>query len=162
MKLQSIITIGLLAGGVLCAQPPHNRATATPPTPAQMPQRETDRLTKFFTLTAPQQITVLGILTTADMGIQAITPQIQLLQTALVGAIKGNNGSISSIVAQISSLQEQEQVIRANAANQIYTTVLTATQQAQVGNGLGPLMGGWGPGFGGRGPGGIGPAGTRH
>jgi hypothetical protein len=67
---------------------------------------------------------------------------------------------ISSTLLQISNLEEQEQVIRANAASQIYTTVLSASQQAQVGTGLGPLMNGAeaGPGFGGRGPGGLGPA----
>ena len=127
-----------------------------------MAQRETDRLTRFFTLDAGQQSAVLGILTTADTQIQAITPQIQPLRTTLETAIKSNNqGMISSTLLQISNLEEQTQVIRANAAGQIYATVLNATQQAQVGNGLGPLMDGGpgpGPGPGGRGPGRFGPA----
>jgi hypothetical protein len=124
-----------------------------------MAQRETDRLTRFFSLDAGQQSTVLGILTTADTQIQAIAPQIQPLRTTLATAIKSNNqGMISSTLLQISNLEEQEQVIRANAAGQIYATVLNAAQQAQVGNGLGPLMdGGPGPGPGGRGPGRFGP-----
>lgn len=122
-----------------------------------MAQRETDRLTRFFNLDAGQQSTVLGILTTADTQIQAIAPQIQPLRTTLATAIKSNNqGMISSTLLQISNLEEQGQVIRANAAGQIYASVLNAAQQAQVGNGLGPLMDG-GPGPGGRGPGRFGP-----
>ena len=89
---------------------------------------------------------MLGILTTADTQLQALTPQMLPLRTALTAAIKSNNQAvISSTLVQISNLQEQEQVIRANAAGQIFTTVLTSTQQSQVGTGLGPLMGG-GPG----------------
>jgi Spy/CpxP family protein refolding chaperone len=131
------------------------RGPRTPPTPAQMAQRETQRLTRFFTLDAGQQSTVLGILTTEETQLQALAPQIQPLRTNLTAAIKSNSqGMISSTLLQISNLEEQEQVLRANAAGQIYA-VLNATQQAQVGKGLGPLMGG-GPGFGGRGPGGPG------
>jgi hypothetical protein len=152
---------------MLYAQGPYGRANATPPTPAQMAQRETDRLTRFFMLDAGQQSAVLGILTTADTRLQALTPQIQPLRTTLTGAIKSNNqGLISSTLLQLSNLEEQEQVIRANAAGQIYTTILNATQQERVGMGLGPLMeGGPGPGGGGqggRGPGGFGPTGPNR
>ena len=159
MSMGRFITIVLIAGSALYAQRPHNRANAvppTPPTPAQIAQRDTDRLTRFFTLTATQQSAVLGILTTAETQLQAITSQIQPLRTTLTAAVKANSqGMISSTLLQLSQLQEQEEVIRADAAGQIYATVLTAAQQMQVGNGLGPLMGG-GPGFGGRGPGGPG------
>jgi hypothetical protein len=154
-----LITIVLIAGSALYAQRPHGRANATPPTPptpAQIAQRDTDRLTRFFTLNAVQQSAVLGILTTAEMQLQGVTSQIQPLRTALTAAIKTNDQStISTTLHQITNLQEQEQVMRANAAGQIYATVLNATQQAQVGKGLGPLGGG-GSGPGGRGPGGFG------
>jgi hypothetical protein len=155
MNVGRIIRFLLIAGGISYAQPQHGFGPrsngGTPPTPAQMAQRETNRLTIFFTLTAGQQSTVLGILTTADTQVQALATQIHPLRTNLVAAIKANNATqINAILPQISNLQEQEQVIRADAAGQIYTTVLTATQQAQVGSGLGPLMegGGFG-GFGG-------------
>jgi hypothetical protein len=162
MSTGRILTIVLIAGSVLYGQRPNRRNTA-PPTPAQLAQRETNRLTRFFTLDTAQQSAVLGILTTAETQLQALTPQIQPLRTTLMAAIKSSNsqGVIGSTLLQISNLEEQEQVIRANAASQIYTTVLNATQQGQVGNGLGPLMNGGpgaGPGFGGRGPGGLGPA----
>ena len=153
-----LITIVFIAGSVLYAQRPRGQANTTPPTPAQIAQRDTDGLTRFFTLDAGQQSAVLGILTNAETQLQALTSQIQPLKTTLTAAIKSNSqGQISSTLLQLSNLQEQEEVIRANAAGQIYATVLTAAQQAQVGNGLGPLMGG-GPGPGGRGPGGFGPA----
>ena len=157
-----LIPIVLIAGSALYAQRPHGRANAvppTPPTPEQIAQRDTDRLTRFFTLTTTQQSAVLGILTTAEKQLQGITSQIQPLRTTLTSAIKTNNQSlISTTLPQISNLQEQEEVIRAYAAGQIYATVLTMAQQTQVGNGLGPLMGG-GSGPGGRGPRGFGPGG---
>jgi len=161
MSTGRLLTIVLFAGSVLYAQGPNRRANTvppTPPTPAQIAQRDTDRLTRFFTLDAGQQSAVLGILTTAETQVQAITPQIKTLRTTLTAAIKANNqGTISSTLLQISQLQEQEEVIRANAAGQIYATVLNTAQQTQVGNGLGPL---WTGASGGRsGPGGRGPRG---
>jgi len=153
MNVRRFLGFLVIAGGISYAQPQNGfgpgGAGGTPPTPAQMAQRETNRLTIFFTLAAGQQSTVLGILTTADTQLQAFTTQIHPLRTALVTAVKANNtAQIGATLLQISNLQEQEQVIRANAAGQIYTTVLTATQQAQVGGGLGPLMEAGGPGFG--------------
>jgi hypothetical protein len=157
MSMGRVFTIVLIGGSALYAQRPHGRANAAAPTPAQIAQRDTDRLTRFFTLNTGQQSTVLGILTTAETQLQGITSQIQPLRTTLTSAIKSDNQSlISSTLHQIMNLQEQEEVIRANAAGQIYATVLTTAQQAQVGNGLGPLTGG-GQGGGRRGPGGFGP-----
>jgi hypothetical protein len=151
MKMRHILITFVIAGGLIYGQGPRGSGTPrTPPTPAQMAQSETDRLTRFFTLTTTQQSTVLGLLTTADTQIQALTTQIKPLRTNLEAAIKANNQSvIGSTIQQISNLQEQEEVIRANAAGQIYATVLTSTQQALVGTGLGPLLGGGGPGPGG-------------
>ena len=48
---------------------------------------------------------------------------------------------ISSTLALISNLEEEEQLIRANTASETYT-ILMAAQQPQVGKGLGPLTGG--------------------
>jgi hypothetical protein len=154
MNMRRILTIVVIAGSALYAQrrgfePRGSSGTSTPPTPAQIVQRETDRLTRFFNLTTTQQGTVLGILTSAVTQTEAITAQIQPLRTTLVAAIKANNQSeISAIAPQISSLQGQELAIRANAAGEIYSTVLTTTQQAQVGSGVGPLLDG-GAGLGG-------------
>jgi Spy/CpxP family protein refolding chaperone len=152
-----IMTIALIAGSILYAQPPQSPVVSggdvTPPTPAQMAQHETDRLTQFFQLTPPQQTAVLGILTTANTQVQPLTAQIKPLRGTLTAAIKSNNqGLISSTLQQLSNLQEQKQLIRAKVAGQIYATVLTSAQQAQVGTGLGPLMreGPGRGGFGGR------------
>lgn len=93
---------------------------------------------------------MLGILTTSETQIVTLRSEIQPLQTTLVAAIKANNPTqITAALQQISPLQEQVQALQAGAAGQIYATVLTSTQQAQITNGLGPLMGGGG-GFRGR------------
>jgi hypothetical protein len=121
-------------------------AQASTLAPAQIAQEETNRLTRFFSLSSSQSA-VLGILTTADTQVQALQAQIQPLRTSLVAAIKANNATqINSILLQISPLQEQIDSARAVAAGQIYATVLSSTQQAQIPNGLGPLLGGGGPG----------------
>jgi hypothetical protein len=143
--MRRIMTIALIAGSILYAQPPQSQGSSggavTLPTPAQMAQHETDRLTRFFRLTPPQQTAVLAILTTANAQLQPLTAQVKPLRAALTAAVKSNNqGLISSTLQQLSKLQEQEQVIRAKVAGQIYATVLTSDQQAQVGTGLGPLM----------------------
>jgi len=143
--MRRIMTIALIVGSVVYAQPPQSPGfpdgSVTPPTPAQMAQLETDRLTRFFQLTPPQQTAVLGILTTANTQLEPLSAQIKPLRATLTAAIKSNNqGLISSTLQQLSTLQEQEQVIRAKVAGQIYATVLTSAQQAQVGTGLGPLM----------------------
>jgi hypothetical protein len=142
-----LLAAPMLIGAVLFAQGPgarrnFNGAAGTPPTPAQIAQRETNRLTRFFSLTSTQQSTVLGILTTADTQVAALQTQIQPLRAALPAAIKANNpAQINSTLQQISPLQQQMESIRAVAAGQIYATVLTASQQGQVANGLGPLLG---------------------
>lgn len=113
----------------------------TPPTPAQMAQNQTNHLTKFFSLTTAQQNAVLGILTNSDTQVSGLRSQIQPLHQTLVTAIKANNtAQITSTLQQIAPLQEQVESIQANAAAQIYAQ-LTAQQQSQIPNGLGPLMG---------------------
>lgn len=153
-----LLSVSLLLGPLVYAQGPGfhrnatNGTTATPPTPAQIAQGETNRLTRFFNLSSSQQSQVLGILTTAQTQISSIRSQIQPLRANLVAAVKANNPQqISVALSQITPLQEQVQNAQAVAAGQIYATVLNSTQQAQIPNGLGPLMGGGGPM--GRGPG---------
>lgn len=141
------LIIPMLIGAAVYAQGPGPRqsgsAGSTPLTPAQIAQNETNRLTRFFNLTTPQQSAVLGILTSVDTQAEGLQTQIQPLRATLVTAIKANNASqINSTLMQISTLQEQVDSLRANAAGQIYATVLTTAQQAQITNGLGPLMGG--------------------
>jgi|ERR1700678_1613412 hypothetical protein len=148
----AFLAIPLLCGSFLFAQGPgfYGHGSGTPPTPAQIAQNETARLTRFFNLNSTQQTAVLGILTTAEGQIVTLRSQIQPLRTTLVAAIKANNPTqITAALQQISPLQEQVEALQAGAAGQIYATVLSSAQQAQIANGLGPLMGGGG-GFGGR------------
>jgi hypothetical protein len=143
----AFLAVPLLCGTFLYAQGPgwHGHASGTPPTPGQIAQNETNRLTKFFNLTSTQQGEVLAILTAAETKIATLRTDIQPLETSLVAAVKANNSSqINSILLQISPLQEQIQALHAGSAGQIYATVLTPTQQAQITHGLGPLMGGGG------------------
>lgn len=130
---------------ILCAQGQgfHRNASGTPPTPAQIAQNQTNQLTRFFNLTATQQTAVLGILSPAETQIATVRTEIQPLRAALVAAVKANNPTqINTELQQIAPLQQQIDSIQAVAAGQIYATVLTSTQQAQIPNGLGPLMGG--------------------
>jgi hypothetical protein len=148
----ALLSIPLLCGTFLYAQGPGFHGNGTPPTPAQIAQNETTRLTRFFNLTSTQQSAVLGILTNSETQIVALRTQIQPLRATLTTAIKANNsGQINATLQQISPLEEQVQAAQASAAGQIYATVLTSTQQAQIANGLGPLMGGMGGGGGFRG-----------
>jgi hypothetical protein len=148
----AFLAVPLFCGAILFAQGPgfQGHGNGTPPTPAQIAQNETVRLTRFFNLNSTQQTAVLGILTTAEGQIVTLRAQIQPLRTTLVAAIKANNsGQITAALQQISPLQEQVEALQAGAAGQIYATVLSSAQQAQIANGLGPLMGGGG-GFRGR------------
>jgi septal ring factor EnvC (AmiA/AmiB activator) len=138
------LAAALLGGGVFYAQGQGFAERAdTTITPAQQAQNETNRLTRFFNLSSSQQSAVLELLAAADTQIAAIRTQIQPLHATLIAAIKANTPQeINAALQQISALQVQIESMRAMAAGQIYATVLTATQQAQIPNGLGPLMGG--------------------
>jgi hypothetical protein len=149
----AFLAIPLLCGTFLFAQGPgfHGNGSGTPPTPGQIAQNETTRLTRFFNLNSTQQSAVLGILTTAQGKIATLRTEIQPLRTTLTAAIKANNpNQIAATLQQISPLQEQIEVIQDGAAGEIYATVLSSSQQAQIGNGVGPLLGGGGGGFRGR------------
>jgi hypothetical protein len=149
----AFLAVPLLCGTFLYAQGPgfHRNASGTPPTPAQIAQNQTNRLTRFFNLNSTQESAVLGILTAEETQVVTLRTEIQPLHTTLVAAIKANNPTqINAMVQQISGLQEQIEAHHALAAGQIYATVLTSAQQAQLSNGLGPLMDVGGVGFRGR------------
>jgi hypothetical protein len=149
----AFLAVPLLCGTFLYAQGPgfHRNASGTPPTPAQIAQNQTNRLTRFFNLNSTQESAVLGILTAEETQVVTLRTEIQPLHTTLVAAIKANNPTqINAMVQQISGLQEQIEAQHALAAGQIYATVLTSAQQAQLSNGLGPLMDVGGVGFRGR------------
>src|SRR5580658_5578500 len=136
------LALPLLCGAFLYAQGPgfHRNASGTPPTPAQIAQNQTNRLTRFFNLYSNQEAAVLGILTAAETQVVTLRTEIQPLHTTLVAAVKANNPTqINSTLQQISGLQEQIEAQHALAAGQIYATVLTAAQQEQIAHGLGPL-----------------------
>lgn len=148
MKSALLLT-PFLCAAMVSAQGFHRNASGTPPTPQQMAQNQTNGLTRFFSLTSSQQTAVLGILTPVETQIANLRSQIQPLRQALVTAVKANNPTqINAELQQISPLEEQIQSLQAVAAGQIYATVLTSAQQAQIPNGLGPLMGGGFGGFG--------------
>jgi hypothetical protein len=149
MKMKTVLLIAPLAAGMLCAQGFHGNASGTPPTPQQIAQNQTNQLTRFFSLSSTQQSAVLAILEPAETQIAALRTEIQPLRTAFVTAVKANNATqINAELQQIAPLEQQVQSIQAVAAGQIYATVLNSSQQAQITNGLGPLLGGGPGGFG--------------
>jgi len=155
---KKFLILPLLAASLVCAQGPRgfNRAGAStvPTTPAQAAQNIVNRLTKALTLSTGQQSTILGILTTALTNLQSNATTLQTDRTNLIAAVKANNtGTISSLLTAMSPLQEQQEVIRYNAAAAIYAD-LNSTQQATVNNVLSLVEGGGfgGPGMGRRGP----------
>jgi hypothetical protein len=135
------------------AQGPGRRfggGSGTPPTPAQIVQNQVDRLTKFFGLSSDQVTAVTGFLNTEQTCLAANATALQTAQANLVAAIKtGNATNATAAAAALSPMQGDQAACRAAAAASIYGQ-LTAAQQMQLTNGLGPLMGGGG-GFGPRG-----------
>jgi hypothetical protein len=146
----------MILAGVLSAQGRQFRGggSLTPPTPAELVQREVNMLTKFFSLTPTQVTNVTGILNTEQTCLTAIptTPGLESPQSArqaLVDAIKLNNPTnISKAITALTAVQAAQETCRAAAAAAIYAGLTEPGQQAKVGNGLGPLMGGGGPHFG--------------
>lgn len=138
--------------GVLSAQPGRrmHESSLTPPTPAQMVEREVNFLTKFFSLTPSQVADVTGFVTAEQKCLGGNSTNAQSARQSLVDAIKLNNPSnISAAISNLSALQAAQETCRATAAAAIYADLNQPGQQAKVGNGLGPLMGGGGgPRFG--------------
>lgn len=145
----------MILAGILSAQPGNGRhgASLTPPTAQQLVTREVNFLTRFFSLTTSQVTDVTGFVTAEQSCIGAISanPKLGSPQAAhqgLVDAIKLNNPTnISAALATLEALQAAEQSCRVTAAAAIYADLTQPGQQAKVGNGLGPLLGG-GPHFG--------------
>ncbi len=165
MKVQFLV-LPMIFVGVLSAQPGRGmHGSLTPPTAQDLVNRQVNFLTKYFSLT-PSQVTDVTKFLTAEQTCLGAIPTTDKLETpqaahqALVDAIKLNNPTnISAALTALSAVQAAEETCGATAAAAIYADLTQPGQQAKVGNGLGPLMGGGGgPHFGPH-PGGPHPAG---
>ena len=145
MKVRYVVLPMILAG-VLSAQPARGfRGSLTPPTPAQMVERQVNFLTKFFSLTTSQVTAFTGFLTTEQTCLAANTANAKSAREGLVAAIKLNNPTnISTAIGTLSAVQAAQETCRATAAAAMYAGLTEPGQQAKVGNGLGPLLGGGG------------------
>jgi hypothetical protein len=139
------VALSMILAGVLGAQGRgFGGGSFTPPTPAQMIQREVNMLTKYFTLTTSQVSEVTSIVTTEQTCLEGNSTNMQTARAGLVTAVKsGSATNVSAAVNALTSIQGAEQTCRATAAAGIYAD-LDSTQQAKVGKGLGPLLGGGG------------------
>jgi len=150
MKVRYLVLPMILAG-VLSAQPGRGfRGSLTPPTPEQMVDRKVNFLTKFFSLTPSQVTDIAGLVSAEQKCLAANSANAKSAREGLVAAIKLNNPTnISAAVSTLSGVQAAQETCRATAAAAIYADLNQPGQQAKVGNGLGPLMGGGGgPHFG--------------
>lgn len=142
MKLRLVLipAVTLIMTAALSAQPPAGRGDPS--------QRLENMLTRSLSLNATQQNQVHTILADAQVQSQGSAAQLKTLRSSLIDAIKTNNTAlIDSLTLQISQQQQPLEAIRSKAAAQIYA-ILTADQQAKLGNGIGMLMGGgFGPGM---------------
>ena len=147
MKVRYLV-LPMILVGVLSAQPGRGmHGSLTPPTPAQMVEREVNFLTKFFSLTPSQVTDVTGFVTTEQNCLGADTTNAQSAREGLVAAIKsGSPTGISTAIGALSAVQSAQETCRATAAAAIYADLTQPGQQAKVGAGLGPLMGGRGGG----------------
>ena len=142
-----LLALPMIVAGVLSAQGPGPHGNSlTPPTPAEVLQRQVDFLTRFYSLTTAQ----VGPVTTIVSTEQSCLPTSAAMTTAreaLVTAIKSNT-KISDAVTALNTLQGDQETCRATAAAGIWA-LLNSTQQMK---GVGPLLGGsggrgGGPGF---------------
>ena len=155
MKVRYLVLLMILAG-VLSAQPGRGfRGSLTPPTPEPMVDRQVNMLTRFFGLTPAEVLNFKGILTAEQTCLAAIstTPGLESPKTArqaLTDAIKSNNPTnISNALTAFNAVQAAQEACRISAAAALYAGLTEPGQQAKVGNGLGPLLGGGGgPRFG--------------
>ena len=140
-----LLALPLVLAGVLSAQGPGPRGNSlTPPTAAEVLQRQVDFLTKFYSLTTSQ----VGQVTTIVSTEQSCLPTSAAMRTAreaLVTAIK-TGVKVPDAVTALNTLQGDQESCRATAAAGIWA-LLDSTQQMK---GIGPLLGGGrgrGPGF---------------
>jgi len=145
MKVR-FLALPLVLAGVLSAQGPGPRGprgnSLTPPTAAEVLQRQVDFLTRFYSLTTAQ----VGPVTTIVSTEQSCLPTSAAMRTAreaLMTAIKTNT-KLSDAVTALNALQGDQESCRATAAAGIWA-LLDSTQQMR---GVGPLLGGGGPGRG--------------
>jgi len=145
MKVRYLVLPMILAG-VLSAQPGRGfRGSLTPPTPEQMVDRQVNFLTKFFGLTPTQVTDVTGFVTAEQKCLAANSTNAKSAREGLVAAIKLNNPTnISAAISTLGAVQTAQETCRATAAAAIYADLNQPGQQAKVGNGLGPLLGGGG------------------
>ena len=110
-----------------------------------MVAREVNFLTKFFSLTPSQVTDVTGFVTTEQKCLAANSANAKSARQALVDAIKLNNpNNISTALSNLNAVQSAQETCRVTAAAAIYAGLTEPGQQAKVGNGLGPLLGGGG------------------
>jgi hypothetical protein len=118
----------------------------TPPTAEQLVDGEVNFLTRYFSLTPSQVSDVTGFLKTEQNCLAANTTNLQTARAGLVTAIKAKSGDISGAISALSAVQAAQETCRATAAAAIYADLTQPGQQAKVGSGLGPLLGGGGGG----------------
>ena len=145
MKVRYLV-LPMIFVGVLSAQPGHGmRGSLTPPTPEQVVDREVTFLTRYFSLTPAQATDVKGVLTTEQTCLASSSTNLKTVREGLVTAIKTPSGDVATAISNLSAVQVAQETCRAKAAAAIYAD-LQPGQQAKVGDGLGPLMGGGGGG----------------
>ena len=151
MKLRATATM------ILCAVLSTGlRAQLTPPTPAQMAQREVQQYSSLLTLTSEQQEQALTIFTAAATTTEPLQTSERTLHQTLEAAIAADNASvISQTAASLGQISGEITAARALADAKFYQ-LLTAEQQTRF-TALKntPVHGGPGGG----GPGGGGPGG---
>ncbi len=131
-------------------------AQRTPPTPAEMAQREVARYTSLLSLTQAQQDQATAIFTAEATDEQGTRQSERTARQALETAVTNNDtASIQQQAASLGQLQGQSLASRSLAEAKFYAT-LTADQKTKLADlKQQHLLGGSG-GPGGRGPGGPG------
>jgi hypothetical protein len=146
MKLRLLIATLTMATALL-AQPQgggFRRNAAPGGAPVDPVAREVQMLTRMLGLAPAQQTTVTGILAADTTKLAGYQADLKKERADLVAAIKLNS-DLTGPVAALSLTQSLIEGIRAAEAAAIYQA-LTSDQQAKLGDGLGPLLGGGGPG----------------
>ena len=151
MKLRATAAIIVWAALSTCL-----RAQSTPPTPAQMAQREVQQYSSLLTLTSEQQEQALTIYTAAATTTEPLqTSERTLHQTLETAITTGEASVISQTAASLGQINGEITAARALADAKFYQ-LLTADQQTRFTALKNTHMHG-GPGGGG--PGGGGPGG---
>jgi len=154
-KTVRTVALGALASSFLLAQI-YSGSTGTAPTVAQIVARQVARLTSLLTLTSSQQAQATSIFTTEQTALASLRTTLDAAHTSLDTAVESDStGDITTLAAQIGTLQGQQVLAQATADAAFYA-ILTSSQQTTYNNlKLGGLLGGPG-GPGGPGPGGFG------